>query len=233
MELAIDTSSDFASIALSHEGELMTELTWHSGKNHTVELVPNIARILNQLNIPFKSLSAIFVAKGPGSFNGLRVGISTAKGLAFALNIPLIGISTLEIEAYPFAFTKLPLYPIHNAGRDEIATALYRQDDDWHCLEKERITTASTLCQQIKGEALFCGEIPSAIIKQLQQRLSNRAIIPDPVARLRHASYLALLGWKRVCSNNQDDPASLQPLYLRQPSITQSKSGKRINKNKS
>jgi tRNA threonylcarbamoyladenosine biosynthesis protein TsaB len=223
MELAIDTSTDFCSIALSHQGDTIAELTWHSGQNHTVELVPNIVRLLNQTKISTQSLRAVFVAKGPGSFNGLRVGISTAKGLAFSLSIPLVGISTLEVEAYPFAFTKLPLCPIHNAGRGEIATAIYRQNDDWRCITPEHITTVDTLCQQIKRRTLFCGEIPPSVVEQLRQKLGTRAIIPDTAARLRHASYLAALGWQRLNRGQHDNPASLQPLYLRQPPITQRK----------
>src|SRR4030043_2225444 len=100
MELAIDTSTESCSIGLSHQGDTIAELTWHSGQNHTVELVPNIVRLLNPTKISTQSLRAVFVAKGPGSFNGLRVGISTAKGLAFSLSITMAGISTLEIEAY-------------------------------------------------------------------------------------------------------------------------------------
>jgi tRNA threonylcarbamoyl adenosine modification protein YeaZ len=223
MELAIDTSTDLTSIALSHQGETIAELTWHSGQNHTVELVPNIAYLLNQAKADPQSLCAIFVAKGPGSFNGLRVGMSTAKGLAFALNILLVGISTLELEAYPFAYTRLPLYPIHSAGRGEIATARYQQDDDWRCLAEEHITTIDILCEQIAGETLFCGDIPQSVVSQLQQRLGKRAIIPGSRARCRHASYLAALGWRRLNRGEQDNAASLQPLYLRQPPITQPK----------
>ena len=223
MELAIDTSTHFASIALSHKGDLIAELTWHSEQNHTIELVPNIASMLNQMNINSESLAAIFIAKGPGSFNGLRVGMSTAKGLAFALNIPIVGISTLEIEAYPFAFTMLPIRPVHNAGRDEIATALYQQDRDWHRIEEEHITNIDMLCQYIEEETLFCGEIPPLVVQQLQQRLGKSAIIPDPNTRLRHACHLALLGWQQLNKVSKDDPATLQPLYLRQPPITQRK----------
>ena len=223
MELAIDTSTDFASIALSREGEAIAELTWNSGQNHTVELVPNIIHLLDQAKLTPQSLSAIFVAKGPGSFNGLRVGMSTAKGLAFALNIPLVGISTLEVEAYPFAFTGLSLCPVHNAGRGEIAAAFYQQDDDWRCLIEEHITTIDILWQQISTRTLFCGEIPLSVIDELRQKLGEQAIIPDQSARLRHASYLAALGWRRLGKGNQDNPASLQPLYLRQPPITRRK----------
>jgi tRNA threonylcarbamoyladenosine biosynthesis protein TsaB len=223
MELAIDTSTDFCTIGLSCQGEMIAEMAWRSGQNHTVELVPNITRILNQTKSSPQSLKAIFVAKGPGSFNGLRVGISTAKGLALALDIPLVGISTLEVEAYPFAFTRLPICPIHNAGRGEIAAAVYQLKNTWRCLIPEHIITAETLCQQIKRRTVFCGEIPPPVIDELQKRLARYAIIPNAADRLRHASHLAALGWRRLDAGQLDDAASLQPLYLRQPPITQRK----------
>jgi len=223
VELAIDTSTDFCSIGLSQQGEMIAELTWHSGQNHTVELVPNITRLLNQSESSPQSLDAIFVAKGPGSFNGLRVGMSTAKGLACALDIPLIGIGTLEVEAYPFAFTKLPICPIHNAGRGEIAAAVYQLKDIWRCLTPEHITTADAICRQTKRKTIFCGEIPSSIVEELKKGLARYAIIPDAAARLRHAGNLATLGWQRLGRGQCDDAASLQPLYLRQPPITQRK----------
>lgn len=223
MELAIDTSSDTINLALSYQGKAVAELTWHSRQNHTVELLPGLISLLNQAKINLHDLSAIFIARGPGSFNGLRVGVSTAKGLAFALNLPLIGISTLEIEAYPFAYTGLPLCPIHDAGRDEIAVALYRQDGEWRCLEEAHITTLEALLNEIQEPTLFCGEIPAAVILQLQQVLGEKAIIPEAAARQRHASYLSALGWQQFQKGNYDDLTTLQPLYLRRPSITQPK----------
>ncbi len=224
MELAIDTSSDIISLALSSQGKTVAELTWHSGQNHTVELMPGLASLLNQAKIDLRSLSVIFIAKGPGSFNGLRAGMSTAKGLALALNLPLVGISTLEIEAYPFACSGLPLCPIHDAGRQEIATALYQQQSgEWHCLKEEHITTLVALINQINEQTLFCGEIPPLAISELQQRLGNKAIIPEAVARQRRASYLSALGWQRFQEGVHDNPVTLQPLYLRRPSITQPK----------
>jgi len=220
MELAIDTSTSMAGIALSHQGEILIELTWRSAQNHTVELMPNIARLLRQVNMEANAIEAIIVAKGPGSFNGLRVGISAAKGLAFSLHIPLVGVSTLEIEAYPFAFTGLPLHPMHKAGRDEIATALYQQvDSEWLCLEKEYLTTVDSLCQQTYQKTLFCGEISQDTRSTIQQNLGQRAIIPQAAALSRVGS-LTMLGWQRLSEGERDDLATLQPLYLRSPHIT-------------
>ncbi|MBN2186749.1 MAG: tRNA (adenosine(37)-N6)-threonylcarbamoyltransferase complex dimerization subunit type 1 TsaB [Dehalococcoidia bacterium] len=224
MELAIDTSSNTPSIALSHKGSILAELTWQSTQNHTVELLPNLLWLLEQAKTALNSIEAITVAKGPGSFNGLRVGVSTAKGLAFSLHIPVLGISTLETEAYPFAYTALPLCPIHQASRGEIATALYQQkDNEWHCLEKEHLSTIDALCQQIRRETLFCGEIPPNIVEQLRQILGRQALIPQACIRLRRAGFLTMLAWQKLKEGEQDDPATLQPLYLRPPHITKPK----------
>jgi tRNA threonylcarbamoyl adenosine modification protein YeaZ len=223
MELAIDTSTDYASIAISHQGETLSELSWHTKQNHTRELVPNIDYLLCQAKVEPRAIEAIFVAKGPGSFNGLRIGMSTAKGFAFSLNIPLIAISTLEIEAYPFAFTGLPIRPMHNAGRSEIATALYQQNDSWRCLAPEHITTADKLCQETKERTVFCGEIPLVVVEELKTKLGDLALVPEIAVRMRHASHLATLGWQRLSRGEKDDPASLQPTYLRPPPITQRK----------
>jgi tRNA threonylcarbamoyl adenosine modification protein YeaZ len=220
MELAIDTSSNIVSISLSHKGEILALLTWLTTRNHTIELLPNLVCLLQQAKVELSSIEAIIVAKGPGSFNGLRIGISTAKGLAFSLNIPLFGVNTLEAAAYAFAFTRLPLRPIHKAGREEISTALYRQkDDEWQCLEAENLTTVETLCRRIKQKTLFCGEIPLSIIEEIQQNLGRRAIISQSNSPSR-ASSLTLLGWRKLSRGEQDDPVTLQPLYLRPPHIT-------------
>jgi len=220
MELAIDTSSNIVSVAVSHKGEILASLTWRTTRNHTIELLPNLVCLLQQAKVELGSIEAIVVAKGPGSFNGLRVGISTAKGLAFVLNIPLLGVNTLEAEAYTFAFTGLPLRPIHKAGREEIATALYRQKDNgWQCLEAENLTTIKSLCRRIKQKTLFCGEIPADIISEIQQKLGKRAIISQSNSPSRTSS-LAILGWRKLSRGEWDDPLTLQPLYLRPPHIT-------------
>lgn len=223
MELAIDTSTASAGIAISDRGNLIAELSWHSEQNHTVELVPNIDRLLKEYKLEIKMIKAIFIATGPGSFNGLRVGVSAAKGFALALNSPIVGISTFEVEAYPFANTKLPICPIHNAGRSEIATALYIETNQWQCLRKEYITTFDELCRSIESRTIFCGEIPQEIIEELQKRMIDLAIIPDILTRTRKPRYLAELGWLRFSRLEINDPALLQPIYLRQPPITQSK----------
>lgn len=224
MQLAIDTSTDTASIALVQNNQVLAELSWRCGQNHTRELLPYLAHLLNQTKLSLQSADCIFVAKGPGSFNGLRVGISTAKGLAFSLGIPIIGISTLEVEAYQHAETDLPICPIFNAGRGEIATALYqKRGNKWCQLTTEHITTIEALCSEIETKTIFCGEFVAVIATELRKKLKRRAVIPTPATLLRRASFLAELGFKRLKAGNYDNPATLQPLYLRRPPITEPK----------
>jgi tRNA threonylcarbamoyladenosine biosynthesis protein TsaB len=224
MQLAIDTSTDIAGIALSSGGEVQVELTWHSQMNQTAELLPSIAHLLKQAKSKIQDIEGIVVAKGPGSFNGLRVGMSTAKGLALALGIPLVGISTLEAEAFQHAFTGRPICPIFNAGRGEIATALYqKQRGQWQRLIGEHITTIEELCPQIKKRTIFCGNVPPPLARQLEEMLERKAVILKAAENLRRAGFLAELGWYRLLAGDYDDVATLQPLYLRRPSITLSK----------
>jgi tRNA threonylcarbamoyl adenosine modification protein YeaZ len=224
MLLAIDTSTDTASLALVKDSQVLAELTWRCQQNHSVELLPRLADLLGRSKSSLQSINCIIVAKGPGSFNGLRVGVSTAKGLAFSLGIPIVGISTLEVEAYQHAETNLPICPIFNAGRGEIATAIYQmKDNEWYQIVGEHITTVETLCSQITTKTLFCGEFVAAIAGELKKQLKRKAIISSSTARLRRAGFLAELGQRRLAAGNYDNPATLHPLYLRRPPITKRK----------
>jgi len=224
MQVAIDTSTDTASLALVQDGEVLAELSWRCGQNHSTQLLPNLSHLLKQAELSLQSVSGIIVARGPGSYNGLRVGISTAKSLAFSLGIPIVGISTLEVEAYQHAGRGLPICPIFNAGREEIATALYQMKrNKWCQLDAEHITTVDALCSQIITKTVFCGEFVPSIAAQLRKQLKQKAVILSPAAGLRRAGFLAELGLKRLRTDDCDNPATLQPLYLRGPAITKPK----------
>ena len=224
MQLAIDTSTGTAGLALVKDGEVLAELTWRCGQNHTTQLLPNLDYLLKQNKLSLQSLTGIIVARGPGSFNGLRVGISTAKGLAFSLGIPIVGVSSLEVEAYSYAQTALPVCPVFNAGRGEIATALYqRKRNRWQQLTTEYITTVEALCSQVTAKTVFAGEYVSSIAPQLLKLLGKKAVIPSPLTGFRRASFLAELGLRQLDAGNHENPATLQPVYLRRPSITRAK----------
>jgi tRNA threonylcarbamoyladenosine biosynthesis protein TsaB len=224
MFIAIDTSTEYAGLALVEKDNFLAELSWHCGQNHTVELLPRLTDLLARAKLDLKQARGIIVALGPGSFNGLRVGLATAKGLALSLGAPIVGVSTLAVEAWPHAATGLPVCAIHAAGRGEIAAAVYRlQRGTWRRLAEERITTLDELCAQTTVKTLFCGEFIRSHADELKQRLGAKAVIPSPAANLRRPAFLAELGALRLQANDHDDVATLQPLYLRRPPITERK----------
>jgi tRNA threonylcarbamoyl adenosine modification protein YeaZ len=220
MLLAIDTSGDTASLALFDGGQPLAEFTWQCRGNHSTELLPRLNQLLIQHQLEVAAITAIAIALGPGSYNGLRVGLATAKGLALSLGVPLVGLSTLEAEAYPHAETGLPVYAVARAGREYAAAAFRGRGRRWRQIEAEHITTVAALCDKVSGRTVFCGDAIAIITAELRQRLGAKAIITSPAARLRRAGYLAELGLKRLLAGNHDDPASLQPIYLRKPQIT-------------
>lgn len=116
MLLAIDTSTHYASVA-AHDGKrLLAEQTWLANQEHSRSLLPNIQRILADSRASLADVEAVAVALGPGSFNGLRVGLSTAKGLAIARNVQLVGASTLELIAAEYHVSEVRM----NAGRGRV-----------------------------------------------------------------------------------------------------------------
>ena len=219
VELAIDTSTDIASIALSQRGIACAELTWPAGRNHGAELVPAIVYLLDKAQAMPRHIEACFVAVGPGSFNGLRAAVGTAKGLAFALGIPLVGIGTLEVEAFPYAESGLPICPVQEAGRGEVASALFqRKDGEWRQLAEAHITTVEALCAATERRTLFCGRFCPGIAQHIEGALGERALVRN--TSLKRAGPLAHLGWQRLERGQGDHPHTVQPLYLRRPAIT-------------
>jgi len=218
LQLAIDTATENAGLALCHNTEVVAELNWQAGRSHTAQLLPSLLHLLGLAGASLSHLNAIIIAKGPGSFTGLRVGLATAKGLAFALNIPLVGVSTLEAQAFAHARTGRPICAIQDAGRGEVAAALFQAPRGrWRRIIEEHITSIDELCSHIKHRTLFCGHVPPWAIPTLKENLKHKAVIIHGAAGIRRAGYLANLGWDRLRRRQYDDVAALQPLYLRPP----------------
>lgn len=257
MLLAIDTSTAIASIALfgqvagGDQPGVLAEHTWRAGQHHTTQLLPQVERLLADAGIAPPDLTAIGVALGPGSFNGIRVGMATAKLLATSLDLPLVGASTLEATAFAqreaVALATLaagrPAYirPLEDAGRGQIATALYRSSPsegsldlgDLVELEPPRIadladllaalgsteTAAGGWSESGDGPVLVCGEVRAEWAAELALRGSSRIVLASASGSLRRAGALAELAWRRLQLGRVDDPATLQAIYLRRPPV--------------
>jgi tRNA threonylcarbamoyladenosine biosynthesis protein TsaB len=217
LELTIDTASDMASVALSREGALEVELTWRCVRNHSRELLPAVEYLLQRSGVEKGELAAVFVCIGPGSYTGLRVGIASAKGLAFALGLPMVGVGRLEADAYQHADFAGPVCAVHRAGRGELAWAVYRSEPaGWREVLPPRLTTPEGLMAGVRGSTLFCGEIDDELAACLSERLGARARFAGPASSLRRAATIAELAWRRLTAGQADDAASLRPIYLRE-----------------
>ncbi len=211
MELSIDTSTNITGVALSREGEVIYELNWRTNFNHTVELAERTRELLRLSGAEIRDIKAVIVAKGPGSFSGLRVGMGFAKGISLSLNIPIVGIGTLDVQAFPFFELPFKTYSLLDIGRGEVALSVFEKGVK---IVKEHITRIEEL--EIDDITLFCGE---ADLDKVRERFGDKAIIPR-LKRPRRTGDLAALGWERLRRGERDDISSLEPLYLRKPSIT-------------
>ncbi len=218
MELSIDTASEMASIGLSSEGALVAEITWRCRRNHTVELLPAIDQLLARGGVTKGDLRAVFVCSGPGMYTGLRVGISTAKGLARALEVPMVGVGRLELDAYPHAAFPGQIIAVHKAGRGELAWACYA-GQPWREIEPPQLATSEELASRLQEHCLLVGEIDESLAALLRQDATGRAVIASPAAAIRRAASLGELGFARLVAGQTDDVALLRPVYLRPPVV--------------
>lgn len=213
MILAIDTSTALTGVACYQPTGVLAEAVWQSGRNHTAQLLPQITLLLQHVGRTPADLTAIAVALGPGSWSGLRVGMSVAKGLAFAGGLALIGINTLDVLAVQ-QLVSLPVYPLIRLGRERFATALFLAGTQLQRHGDYRNVTLSELCAEVDGRALFCGDLDAEARSLLQRGLGEQATFATPAANLRRPAYLAELAWQRLEQGQQDDIARLEPIYL-------------------
>ncbi len=212
-EISIDTASALASVALSRRGEVIAESKWECQRNHTVELLPAIEQLLADASTSMSDLAAVFACVGPGMYTGLRVGVSTAQGLARALGLPLVGVGRLELDAYPHASFAGNIIAVHRAGRGDLAWATYR-DAPWRELTVPRLTRPDELANSVSERTLVAGEIDD----ELAAALAGRAEIAEP-ATVGRARALAELGHARLGAGAEHEPALVAPVYLRPPAI--------------
>ncbi len=211
MLLAIDTSTADAGIAC-YDGErgVIGECIWRAGRDHTAQLLPQIDLLLRHIRCARSDIQAVAVALGPGSWSGLRVGMSVAKGFALARDLPLIGIGTLQALAHQHRTSHLRVVPIINLGRGRVATLA----DD--AQDAQNVTLAD-LAAMMNEPALFCGDIDAETQATLRRLLHDRARFPSPAANVRRPAFLAELAWKRLIAGDHDSVAALEPIYLGQP----------------
>jgi tRNA threonylcarbamoyladenosine biosynthesis protein TsaB len=216
MILAIDTATRATSIALHDGQQVAAEMTWLTENYHTVELAPTVAGLLDRVGVGPGDLVAVALARGPGSFTGLRIGMSFAKGLALSASppLPLIGVPTLDITAAAQPHTLERLCAVAQAGRGRVNAGFYRwNEESWQAEGDPAIVSWDDLIPLLAEPTQVCGEIDRAGCERLQT-LGDRVMIASPAASLRRAGFLAELAHRRLAIGAVDEAAALAPLYL-------------------
>jgi tRNA threonylcarbamoyladenosine biosynthesis protein TsaB len=212
--LALDTSTRTVGLALYDGAEVLSEATWTSREHHTVELAPAIAEALEKTSLAASDLAAIAVARGPGSFTGLRIGLALAKGLALARGIPLIAIPTLDYLAAAQPPQDIPLAAVLRAGRGRLATGWFQWNGNaWESTQEIDVLTLDELSQHIQLPTRVCGELSAEERLTLTHDCPG-AILATPALSLRRPAFLAELAWGYWRKGRIDDPATLSPIYL-------------------
>lgn len=213
--LAIDSSSAQGALAV-YDGIHLATRTWAADRSHTTTFLAEIHHLLESANYESSHLAAIAVATGPGAFTALRAGIGIAKGFHLALGIPLIGVSTLEATALPFATREGRIVATLGAGRGRMIWAHYRSSNGSLTeVQAARNGVASELAAELSSMAtpvLVAGELNAAQAAELAS--CGNALLPPETLRHRHPAAFAEIGWRRWQAGDVDDPITLEPVYL-------------------
>ena len=224
MLLAIDTSTRVLGVALHSGDAVIAEQMISIGTRHSELLAMIVHQMLDMTRVKIEQVTAVGVAKGPGSYTGLRIGIAFAKGFAAYRELPLIGVGTLEIVAVgqPFANTRNQLIVVAEAGRNRILAQQFRgRKGRWVAEQPYQNTTWEELLPTIDQPTYITGEVSSEGGASIQTALRQDAPITiiRPSVRARRSSYLAEEAWQQLQLRKRDEfhPSKLVPVYAATP----------------
>ncbi|WP_272022338.1 tRNA (adenosine(37)-N6)-threonylcarbamoyltransferase complex dimerization subunit type 1 TsaB [Olleya namhaensis] len=210
--LNIETSTTNCSVSLSNKGEtLVLKEDYGNGYSHAEKLHVYIEAVLKEANIPSSQLEAIAVSKGPGSYTGLRIGVSAAKGLAYALNIPLISISTLEALAHQVSADSGCIVPMLDARRLEVYSAIFDKDYNVvRAIEAQILNESAFEKELASGKVYFVGD---GVEKTKTLLNSPNAIFIEN--KLPSADQMSALSFNKYKKSDIEDVAYFEPYYLK------------------
>jgi len=217
--LALDSSGLVASVAVVTEDKVLGEFTVNNKKTHSQTLLPMVDEVLKILDMDVKELDAIAVAGGPGSFTGLRIGASTAKGLALVLDIPIINIPTVDSLAYNLYGTDHLICPMMDARRNQVYTGLYEwQEGEFKVVLPQFAAEVEELAEKLNSynrEIIFLGDGVEAQLSKFAPLLKAPYTIAPVHLSKQRAAALGALGIEYYKAGKLQDGDSFEPEYLR------------------
>jgi len=221
--LSIETSSSVVALALCRDGQITAERSETSDSVYAERLPEWIAQTLEATRTDMEHIDGFAVSIGPGSYTGLRIGLSVAKGLAYATGKPLVAVPTLDAVAYTTGCAQFPVCALLDARRGQVYAAEYLTDTGW----PERTTpfkvgAIEEIVRELTPPVLFAGTGAEAYRPRIEALWSDGAFfLPSGLSRL-HAVPVAFLGLRALKAGERASLYDLEPLYLRKPMYVKS-----------
>jgi len=216
--LALETSTLVSSVALGTADTLLGEITLQTKKTHSELLMPHIAKLLAMAQIKKSEIKAVAVSIGPGSFTGLRIGLATAKSLAYALQIPIVGVPSLAALAYGCPVSGVILAPMLDAQKGNVYQAVFQ----WQNGELKELMPTTVMDIQEALEKLTQYNLPVVVMGEAAvihsekiQRMGNYLELARPHMMIQRAASVAGLGHALITQGIKHDVMGLEPVYIR------------------
>ena len=217
--LAVDASGVAGSVAYIKEGKLAGEYYFCDKLTHSQTIMPMLEHMKSLIQMDLSEVDAVAVTSGPGSFTGLRIGVTAAKALALALEVPIVGVPTLDVIAGALCFTPHYICPMMDARRNQVYTALYKREDE----KLVRLTDYMAIdlneyiesLKAYEGKIIFLGDGASVYQEMLQNILGEKVLFAPNFCNLQRASVLGNLAERLYAEGKGEDPSLFVPMYLR------------------
>jgi tRNA threonylcarbamoyladenosine biosynthesis protein TsaB len=217
--LNIETSTKNCSVSLADKGEIIFFKEINDGNySHAEKLHPFILDVISESKIDMNSLDAIAVSKGPGSYTGLRIGVSAAKGLCFSLNIPLISVDTLLSLAHATTVNDGFIVPMLDARRMEVYSAVYNSNYEQVREIRAEVIDEHSFLEFNNEKLVFLGDGASKCKEVL-----NRANLSFIEGKYPSSKEMAKLSYNKYKKNDIEDVAYFEPFYLKDFIVTPEK----------
>lgn len=213
--LAIDTSNQGMGVAVGDGALILGEIITNMKKNHSVRLMPAVESLLNEVQWETADLDCVAVAQGPGSYTGVRIGVTVAKTLAWTLGLPIVAVSSLEVLAQNGGRFEGSIAPLFDARRGRVYTGLYEKKTAMiENVKKERITPLTDWLQELKrrsGKILFIGQDLDIHQNTIVQFMGDQAVFAEAGEQNPRPAKLVLLANRR---ESEPSVHGLVPEYL-------------------
>ena len=216
--LALETATLVSSVALATADKLLAEITLQTKKTHSELLMPHIDKILTMAEVSRADIKAVTVSIGPGSFTGLRIGLATAKTLAYVLKVPLIGVPTLAALAYGCLVPGIILAPMLDAQKGNVYQAIF----EWRGGELKELMPPTVIginealahLASYNTPVVLLGEA-AVLHREKIEKIGNHLVLAPPHLIIQRAGSVATLGHQMIRQGIEHDVMALEPLYIR------------------